>query len=153
MSYVRAVRQSLLVASVVGCLTMFVACSSNPNLEDPAATGRQLVSEFLTILGTEQATGLDAFLAEGFQLQRSDGTGASKAEYLKEHPLVESFTLGDELVAVQQGDLLTVRWSVVVDETIEGTEFSSDEAPRLSVFVYEDDQWALLAHANFNRPA
>jgi hypothetical protein len=128
-------------------------CSNETELADPAATGRELVTEFLTLLGTEEAAGLDDFLAEGFQLQRADGTGATRAEYLDNHAVVESFTIGESLIAVQQDDLLTVRWSVVVDETVEGTEFSSDEAPRLSVFVLEDGDWKMLAHANFNRPA
>lgn len=141
----------LLCTVAVGVLSLN-ACSSSEQLADPAATARDLVTEFLTILSTEEAPGLDDFLADGFQLQRADGTGATKAEYLAEHPLVESFELGDAMSAVQDDDLLTVRWTVVVDEVVNGQPLSIDEAPRLSVFVRSDGEWHLLAHANFNLP-
>lgn len=110
------------------------------------------MTEFLTILSTEEAPGLDAFLADGFQLQRADGTGATKPEYLENHAVVESFQIGDEVSAVQDGDILTVRWTVVVEEEVNGQPLSRDEAPRLSVFVRTDGEWRLLAHANFNLP-
>lgn len=141
----------LLCTVAVGALSLS-ACSGSEQLADPAATARELVTEFLTILSTEEAPGLDDFLADGFQLQRADGTGATKAEYLDEHPLVESFELGDTVNAVQDDGVLTVRWTVVVDEVVNGQPLSTDEAPRLSVFVRTDGGWRLIAHANFNLP-
>lgn len=148
----RTCRLSRVLVMVATGAMLLSSCSSGGRLDDPAATGRELVSEFLTILSTEEAPGLEDFLADGFQLQRADGSGGTKAEYLETHAVVESFVLGESLTAVQQGDLLTVRWSVEVDESVGGTDFSSDEAPRLSVFVREGGDWKLLAHANFNRP-
>jgi hypothetical protein len=138
---------------IVGCASMLASCGSTPTLDDPAVTGRALVTEFLTLLSTEEAPGLEDFLADGFQLQRADGTGATKAEYVEKHALVESFEIGDDLVAVQDGDLLTVRWTVVTEESVGGAALGGDEAPRISVFVYEDGDWRMVAHANFNLPA
>lgn len=141
-----------LLCTVAAGVLSLSACSGSEQLADPAATARDLVTEFLTILSTDEAPGLDDFLADGFQLQRADGTGATKAEYLVNHAVVESFELGDEISAVQSGDLLTVRWTVVVEEAVSGQQLSRQEAPRLSVFVRDDGEWQLLAHANFNLP-
>lgn len=142
----------LLCCLTAGAISLS-ACSEPERLADPSTTARELVTEFLTILSTEEAPGLDDFLADGFQLQRADGTGATKVEYLANHAVVESFELGDEISAVQSGDLLTVRWTVVVEEAVSGQPLSRQEAPRLSVFVRDDGEWHLLAHANFNLPA
>jgi len=142
----------LLCCLTVGAISLS-ACSGPERLADPSATARELVTEFLTILSTDEAPGLDDFLADGFQLQRADGTGATKTEYLANHAVVESFELGDKVSAVQSGDLLTVRWTVVVEEAVSGQQLSRQEAPRLSVFVRDDGEWRLLAHANFNLPA
>lgn len=144
--------QRILLVSTLSAVALG-ACSSSESLPDPEATGRELVTEFLSLLSTEEAPGLEEFLAEGFQLQRADGTGATKDEYLVEHSVVKSFELGDELVAVQDGDVLTVRWSVAVDSTISGEAQSTADAPRLSVFVRSGSAWKLIAHSNFNSPS
>ncbi|MEQ8717640.1 MAG: nuclear transport factor 2 family protein [Acidimicrobiales bacterium] len=124
-----------------------------PVLADVDATGRELATEFLTILQGGDTDVLGDFLADGFQIQRADGSGATKAEYLENPAEVGDFTLGDSVTAVQQGDVLTVRWTLEVSEAIDGTDFSGNEAPRLSTFVYVDGRWRLLSHANFNLPA
>ena len=146
------VRSVLAVAMTVLALA---SCGSDdaahaPTLADPAATGALLATEFLTILQGGDVDELDAYLADGFQLQRSDGTGATKVEYLTKPATVNDFMLGSEVVAVQQGDVLTVRWSVTVDEVVNGQVAGKEEAPRLSTFVWVDGRWRLLSHANFN---
>lgn len=123
-----------------------------PVLADVDATGRELATEFLTILQGGDTAVLDGFLADGFQIQRADGSGATKAEYLENPAQVDDFTLGDALTAVQQDDVLTVRWTLEVSEAIDGSDFSDTQAPRLSTFVYVDGRWRLLSHANFNLP-
>jgi hypothetical protein len=124
-----------------------------PVLTDVDVTGRELATEFLTILQSGDTAELGEFLADGFQIRRVEGSGATKAEYLENPAQVGDFTLGDTLTAVQQDDVLTVRWALEVSEAIDGTDFSGDEAPRLSTFVYVDGRWRLLSHANFNLPA
>jgi len=124
-----------------------------PVLDDPAATGRQLAEEFLMILQDQDTEALDGFLANGFQLQRADGTGATKAEYLASPAKVGEFTLGDEVTAVQDRGVLTVRWTVMVQEEIDGVATDAGEAARLSTFVWQGGRWRMLAHANFVRPA
>lgn len=131
-------------------------CGSPSELPDPTATGRELVTEFLTILGTEDSTRLndllEDFLADGFQIQRADGSGGTKEDYLASPAAVTSFTIGDDLTAIEDDNVLTVRWSVILEESIEGAEYSNVEAPRLSVFVRDGDDWEMISHANFNRP-
>lgn len=132
------------------------ACGADdpaPALADPAATGRELATEFLTILQSADLGALDEFLAPGFQLQRADGSGATKAEYLEKPASVQQFELGTNVSAVQQGEVLTVRWTVVITEVINGQPGATGEAPRLSTFLWSDGRWRMISHANFNLPA
>ena len=154
----RTLRIVIPFLSVVG-FGLFTACGSDardsavPVLADPAATGRSLATEFLEILQKGDTGELDAFLDDSFQLQRADGSGANKAEYLANPAKVQAFKLGAELSAVQSGAVLSVRWSVVIDETINGKQIEKGEAPRLSAFVWRGDRWRLMAHANFVLPS
>ena len=145
----------LTVATLV--LAAFVAApasaASPPKLKDPHATGEKLATKFLTLLQTKDARGLAAFLDPSFQLQRADGTGATKPEYLANPATVSSFEIGPELTAVQAGDVLTVRWQLEVDVQIDGAQYRTTEAPRLSVFRWDGRQWRMVSHANFNVPA
>ena len=124
-----------------------------PLLDDPSATGGELAEEFLMILQDQDMEALDAFLADGFQLQRADGTGATKAEYLADPAKVGEFTLGAEVVGVQDRGVLTVRWSVKVQEEIDGVATDTGEAARLSTFLWQGGRWRMLSHANFVLPA
>ncbi|MDO8390933.1 MAG: nuclear transport factor 2 family protein [Actinomycetota bacterium] len=124
-----------------------------PVLGDPSATGSQLAEEFLMILQDQDMEALDAYLADGFQLQRADGTGATKAEYLENPAKVGEFQLGRKVTGVQDRGVLTVRWSVKVQEEIDGVATDAGEAPRLSTFVWQNGRWRMVAHANFVLPA
>lgn len=126
--------------------------SGVPTLTDPAATGRELASQFITILKNKDQAALVDFLAAGFQIQRADGSGADRAQYLATEINISSFEMGKDVTAVQDGATLTVRWSLMLDETINGVSTGKAEAPRLSTFVWENNGWRLLSHANFNPP-
>jgi hypothetical protein len=145
-----------LVCLLVVAVGVLTSCSDDssgdhaPRLAAPDDTGRELATEFLTILQDADLDALDAFLADGFQLQRTDGTGATKDEYLQDPAQVNEFTIGPAVVAVQQDDVLTVRWTVTVDSVINGQQAGRTEAPRLSTYVWVDGRWRLLSHANFN---
>jgi hypothetical protein len=151
-------RTALVVSALLGMVTLG-SCASDrssdavPVVTDVQATGRELATKFLTILQSGDRTALDAFLDPAFQLQRADGSGADKAQYLENPAKVKSFTLGKELSAALDGDALTVRWSVIGNVTINGKEIGKGEAPRLSTFLWHDGSWHLLSHANFAMPA
>ena len=143
----------LVVALVVGAGPAGASSRTAPKLKDPAVTARALVTEYLTILQREDTAALAKFLAPAFQLQRADGTGADKREYLADPATVTAFTIAETLTARQDGDVLTVRWGVGVDSVINGAVQASGTAPRLSTFVWRDGRWRLVSHGNFNRPA
>lgn len=126
---------------------------SAPTLADPEATARDLVTDWLTVLRDEDADAVAASLAPNFQIQRADGTGADRTAYLAKPAVVEEFELGDDLTALQDGDTLTVRWSLRVTETIDGRDYDGVEAPRLTAFVWRDGRWQILAYGNFNPPS
>jgi uncharacterized protein DUF4440 len=156
---VRLSARRALVLVAVAALTLVVlttasaSAASAPRLKDPDATGVKLATKFLTLLQTKDAKGLAAFLDPSFQLQRADGTGATKSEYLASPSAVASFAIGPEVTAVQAGDLLTLRWQLEANTQINGTQYRTTEAPRLSVFRWDGRQWRMVSHANFNVPA
>ena len=141
------------VLALVALAAAPASAASAPKLKDPNATGEKLATKFLTLLQTKDTEGLAAFLDPSFQLQRADGTGATKSEYVANPATVNSFAIGPELTAVQAGDVLTVRWQLEVNVQIDGTQYRTTEAPRLSVFRWDGRQWRLVSHANFNVPA
>jgi ketosteroid isomerase-like protein len=51
-------------------------------------------------------------------------------------------------VFVESGDLLVVRYWLVINQTIDGTPMAQ-RAPRLTVFRRDGDRWLVVAHANF----
>lgn len=145
---------------LLGCvlsMLLVAACSSDssnaPMLDDPAVTGRELAVDFLDMLQRGDMAALEDFLAPAFQLQRPDGSGYDRAEYLADPAVVTSFEVSDEVLAAQQDDVLVVRWGARVNEQAGGTQLSDMYAPRLSTFVWTDGAWHLVAHANFNPPA
>ena len=124
-----------------------------PELRNPDAKGRKLATEFVTIVQDRDIDELGAFLDPAFQIQRADGSGGNRKEYLARPTTIDTFELGPTVHAVQDGDLLTVRWSLKISETIKNEQYSEAEAPRLSVFRWDGRRWRLAAHANFNVPA
>jgi len=122
-----------------------------PTLDDPNATAAELIDEYFTLLSEQDAEGLDGFLSDAFTVQRADGSTDTKENYLTEIPQISEFEVSD-LSAHQSGDGLVVRYDQTVQETIGGRRFRTDPAPRLTNFVWEDGDWRLISHANFNAP-
>jgi hypothetical protein len=121
-------------------------------LHDPEATGRELAQRFLDILGDPNpAPLLKEFLSPAFQLQRSNGTFANKAEYVDQPASVARFTiLDDAFRAYQDGPALTVRFRISIEEQINGGQLRKTEADRLGAFLRTADGWQLLAWSNFS---
>ncbi len=125
--------------------------SSAPVVEQPDATGLQLATRYMTLLQQKDAEGLRSFLSDAFLIQRADGSWASKEEYLGRLPEIREYTI-QGVTAKQDGPVLTVKWELVVDQTINGQTYKADPAPRLSSFVWNGEKWCLASHANFNTP-
>jgi Domain of unknown function (DUF4440) len=145
-----------LLAAVFAALFLLVAgCSSSgesaPKLDDPNRTGAELTDEYLTLLKNKDADGLDKFISDAFIVQRADGSYNEKADYIAKIPDVSTYSISD-VDGLQAGNVLIVRWSLTVEEVINGNKFSGSPAPRLSTFGWEDGRWRLTSHANFNVP-
>mgnify|MGYP001817205181 FL=1 len=141
------------VAAALG-LSLALATTAMPALaqaEDPAALGTQLVEEFLDILKQPEAEKqalLADFLADEFQIVRSNGVVLDKGGYVERPATVNEVELSDAL-ATRSGDVLVISYTLSVDEVLDGVE-TVTVAPRLSVFHLGDDgEWQIAAHANF----
>lgn len=154
------IRNPLLVrAALLGGAAMLAfwlaACGSDDSNSVPAAStadAQALTGKFLTLLHEKDVEGLQAFLADSFMVQRATGTFQVKADYLGNLPDIGEFSI-DNVVAMQTGDILVVRWDLTVTETIEGNVYATTPAPRLSTFIWNGDEWQLASHANFNAPS
>ncbi|HXY92375.1 MAG TPA: nuclear transport factor 2 family protein [Acidimicrobiia bacterium] len=112
-------------------------------------TAKPLVTKFFTLIQQKDKAGLDKFLSPAFELQRADGTGSGKADYLQNLPTVQTFELSD-FTASRAGDVLVVRYLADATGVVNGKPYTPGPAPRLSVFARNGKQWQIVAHANFN---
>lgn len=120
-----------------------------PVLEDPTATGTQLVTAYVTAIADGDSTEVGALLASGFQIVRANGDHWDKEDYLAQGlPTITDWSITD-VDATQSGTALTVYWMLTSTEVVDGTSQPSGAAPRLSSFVWQDGQWLLTSHANF----
>lgn len=127
------------------------ARSGDPLVPDVRATAAELAEEWFQVLHDADREELDAFLSPAFVLQRANGAHVLKAEYLDNPAVVDEWQITGVEGGVD-GQVLVARYDVVTRETIDGEVFSTEPAPRISTFVWSDDRWHLVGHANFNAP-
>jgi hypothetical protein len=123
-------------------------CSA-PQPANPTTTASQLVNRFFVLLERKDHTGLQRFLSPGFQVQRADGSGAAKKDYLVNLATINRFQI-TQLRATRADGALVVRYLAQVEGVVNGKPYTPGPAPRLSVFVWNGKRWQLAAHANFN---
>jgi hypothetical protein len=148
----RIVILSSIAALLVLCVLVAPSATGAPraqNRADLTATGKSLVTQFFTLVQKKDATGLEKFLSPAFQLQRADGSGTGKADYLQSLPTVTGFEL-TKFSATQTGSVLVVRYLATATGVVNGKPYTPGPAPRLSVFSRSGKRWQLVAHANFN---
>jgi hypothetical protein len=150
-------RRFVLLAMIVVALLLVGACGTDddanaPTLDNPSQTGQELVEKYMSLLAEEDVAGLEDFLSDAFMRQGAEGRFATKDDYLADLPQLSTYTIED-VRANQDGDALVVRWMFTVEEVIDGRALQTDPAPRLATFVWNDGDWHLLSHANFNPPA
>lgn len=144
---------------VLGCVVLVALLSFGftaqgptkpaPRLSEPTATGGSLVNRFFNLVEHNDVQGLQRFLSPAFQIERADGSGGTKAEYLANLPSITSFSIAD-LSATQAGSVLIVRYQATIEGVVNGKPATPGPAPRLSVFSQNGKTWRLVAHANFN---
>ncbi len=120
-----------------------------PHLADPSRAAAPLVNRFFVLIEHKDVKGLEALLSPAFQLERADGSGGTRAQYLANLPTINSFTIAT-LTASQTGSVLVVTYQATIQGTVNGKPATPGPAPRLSVFTWNGKTWQLVAHANFN---
>lgn len=87
-------------------------------------------------------------LAPEFQIQRSDGKGFNREEYLKALPKHASVPDIRDLHYSTSGDILVMRYTLHLVQEIGGKPVEK-LAPRLTVLRQGPGGWLVVAHANF----
>lgn len=122
---------------------------ATPRRSDPTSTATPLVTRFFTLVEHQDTKGLRQFLSPGFQIERADGSGANKADYLANLPTITSFSISN-VTATQTGSVLVARYLATITGVVNGKAATPGPAPRISVFVRSGNTWTIVAHANFN---
>lgn len=146
-------RTRLTLVALIGAAVLAVGAVAPAAAQDvdPDELGGRLVDEFVEILkrpDDAKRAGLTDFLAEEFQIVRSNGTRLDRAGYIENPSTVFEVELSDIEATLSDG-VLVVSYVLAVDEIIDGVA-TRTTAPRLSVFHEGGDgAWRIAAHANF----
>ena len=130
-------------AAFLICLTA-TSVFAQSNEADAEAAVRQWLDA--VVAGTPEALG--AVLAPEFQIQRANGTGHDRDGYIEGGAAQLAEFDATDLIVTRHDDLLVVRYTLLVSETIDGQPVQRT-APRLTVFRWDDGRWLVVAHANF----
>ena len=120
-----------------------------------AKLGLQLVTRFWELLKAKDQDGLRAFLSPAFQVQRADGTGANRNQYIPtigKTVIVDDYELADMKVT-RSGPLLVARFVATSKQIINGSLYSKAPQPRIMTFFFNGTGWKATSNANFNAPA
>lgn len=124
------------------------AADSDAALE--AEAQRALHAVFAALM-TGDSEKVRAFLAPEFQVQRSDGKGYDKEQYLAlSIPKIAAMPAFRDLVVTRNGDIVVVRLMLEIEETING-KVADRVSPQLMVFRITPNGWQVVAAANFAR--
>jgi len=133
-------------------LAVMLACGQAAAQETPLdVAARVALNDFLGANASGDAERMADVLAPEFQGMRANGVGYGRAEYLSTYfrgVAIEPNWRFENLTATVEGDILVVRYDLVVTETIDGAA-ALRRAPRLTVFRRENDRWVVVAHSNF----
>ena len=117
--------------------------------------GTRLVDRFWSLLVAGDPDDLRAFLSPAFQVQRANGSGQNRNQYLasiaKSTIVVSDFKLSN-VKATRAGDLLVVRYVLETTEIINGAAYAKAPAPRIVTFLQTRNGWRMSSNANFNAP-
>jgi len=138
---------ALALVLCVGALVLAPSVSAGDT--KPTTNAGSLVNRFFTLLEHKDHAGLQRLLSPAFQVQRADGSGAGKKEYLANLATITKFQI-TKLTATHSGGVLVVRYLAEVTGLVNGKPYTPGPAPRLSVFDRTRKGWQLVAHANFN---
>ena len=117
--------------------------------------GSRLVDRFWKLLVAGDPDDLRAFLSPAFQVQRANGSGQNRNQYLAAFAdsttVVSDFALS-KLRVTRAGGVLVARYVSQTTQMISGTEYATAPAPRIATFVQTPTGWRMTSNANFNAP-
>jgi hypothetical protein len=117
--------------------------------DDLQAQGMTALKTFWNAIASGIPQAFEPVLAPEYQVQRSDGSGFDRKEFLNSNlPKLAAKPEFTDVKVTGTGDLLVVRYYVTVDATIGGKTVEK-HAPRLTVFRKQGDNWLVVAHSNF----
>lgn len=140
----------LLENNLVRAIALVGVMTAAPALAQSTDEAEEAVNAWLGAVAGGDPAALEAILAPEFQIQRADGTGHDKATYIDGGAASVSEFAARDLIATRDGDLMVVRYTLVVSETIDDQPMQAT-APRLTVFRWDGERWLVVAHANFAR--
>ena len=117
--------------------------------------GQEVAEAWVATFARGDADEIAATLAPAFQIQRASGVGHVRDNYIaKSLPSIRPGSAPEisDMVATGDETRLVLRYTLLVDEVIDGSPVTR-RAPRLTVFERsESGQWQAVAHANFAVP-
>ncbi len=114
-----------------------------------AADADDAVKAWLDALASNDAAAVTAVLAPEFQVQRSDGRGFTREEYLAGGRTRQvRAPVARDLIASEADGVLVVRYVMEVEQVADGKTIVG-AAPRLTVFRKVDGHWLVVAHAAY----
>jgi ketosteroid isomerase-like protein len=114
-----------------------------------AADADDAVNAWLAALASNDAAAVTVLLAPEFQVQRSDGRGFTREEYLATGRTRQVRPpVARDLVASEADGVLVVRYKMDVEQIADGKSIVG-EAPRLTVFRKVNGRWLVVAHAAY----
>jgi hypothetical protein len=145
----RWLSRALVVLAVVGLASCGDDAPAPSERSAPKqVTDHALVTELFELLHDKDLEGLDEYLSPAFQLQRTDGSHVTKAEYLQKPATVDHWEIHD-VTGTRYGNTRIIRFVVTSDSLINGKRTVQEAAPRLSTFTWNGSRWQLAAHANY----
>ena len=137
------------IAATIAILMAFGAARLHAAEADIQGDGMRAVTAWVAAVASGDKSTVAAILAPEFQIVRDNGVAYDRDQYLASGlPKIDGLPKVDGLVATETGDVLVVRYVIVLDATVKGASMQS-KAPRLTVFRREGDRWLVTAHANF----
>ncbi|MEL7216161.1 MAG: nuclear transport factor 2 family protein [Pseudomonadota bacterium] len=117
--------------------------------------GQAVAEAWVATFARGDADEIAATLAPAFQIQRASGAGHVRDTYIAQSlPSIRPGSAPEisDMVATGDETRLVLRYTLQVDEVIDGSAVTR-RAPRLTVFERaENGQWQAVAHANFAVP-
>ncbi len=117
--------------------------------------GTRLVTRFWDLLVAGDPDELRAFLSPAFQVQRANGSGQNRNQYLasiaNSTTVISDYALS-KIKVTRAGGVVVVRYYSQTTQTISGTPYSTAAAPRIVTFVQTPSGWRMTSNANFNAP-